>query len=120
MFHLEGRSRPREIIPGKSYGKNNRKLRQSGFHICGCIVVALASNAVILRNAVIASEGSFRMENIRVLVFATVVLVAAATVGSLNGCGTSTPFSKIQHVVVIVQENRTPDNIRCCYCSFCS
>ncbi len=54
------------------------------------------------------------MGKIRLLVFAIVVLVAAATLMSLNGCGTAnslTQPSKIQHVVVIFQENRTTDNL---------
>jgi hypothetical protein len=55
---------------------------------------------------------------LRILVFAIVVL-AMGTLASLNGCGgsgSSTPTptpppGKIQHVVVIFQENRTPDNL---------
>ncbi|MFZ0774122.1 MAG: alkaline phosphatase family protein [Candidatus Sulfotelmatobacter sp.] len=45
------------------------------------------------------------------------LLCAAAFVLSLNGCGkgsatfTVPPPSKIQHVVIIFQENRTPDNL---------
>src|SRR5277367_4019758 len=53
-----------------------------------------------------------------------ILLIAASTVVlSLNGCGSSNtvagtgptpspgPASKIQHVVIIFQENRTPDNL---------
>jgi hypothetical protein len=53
---------------------------------------------------------------LRILVFAIVVL-AMGTLVSLNGCGgsggstPSPPPGKIQHVVVIFQENRTPDNL---------
>ena len=53
---------------------------------------------------------------LRTLVFAIVVL-AMGTLVSLNGCGGSggstppPPPGKIQHVVVIFQENRTPDNL---------
>jgi hypothetical protein len=51
---------------------------------------------------------------LRILVFAIVVL-AMGTLVSLNGCGGSggstPPPGKIQHVVVIFQENRTPDNL---------
>ncbi len=53
---------------------------------------------------------------LRILVFAIVVL-AMGTLASLNGCGGSggstppPPPGKIQHVVVIFQENRTPDNL---------
>jgi phospholipase C len=51
---------------------------------------------------------------------ATLLLVIAAVLLSINGCGggskttiitTSTPPSPIQHVVIIFQENRTPDNL---------
>ena len=37
--------------------------------------------------------------------------VAAGVLLSFNGCGGSTNVSPIHHVVVIVQENRTPDNL---------
>jgi phospholipase C len=38
------------------------------------------------------------------------LLAGGALTLSLNGCG-NTPNGKIQHIVVIVQENRTPDNL---------
>jgi phospholipase C len=48
-------------------------------------------------------------------VFAIALLAMGGTLASLNGCGgtSTTPHStgKIQHVVVIFQENRTPDNL---------
>ncbi len=53
----------------------------------------------------------------RALVFAIVLLAVGGTLASLNGCGGSSsttpppPPGKIQHVVVIFQENRTPDNL---------
>jgi phospholipase C len=47
--------------------------------------------------------------------FAIALLAMGGTLASLNGCGgtSTTPHStgKIQHVVVIFQENRTPDNL---------
>jgi phospholipase C len=52
-----------------------------------------------------------------IIVLAIVVLAMGGTLVSLNGCGggggstTPPPPGKIQHVVVIVQENRTPDNL---------
>jgi phospholipase C len=55
------------------------------------------------------------LTRLRVLVFAIVLLAMGGILASLNGCGGSstTPHStgKIQHVVVIFQENRTPDNL---------
>src|SRR5579859_252614 len=55
------------------------------------------------------------MIKLRALVFAIVLLAVASTLVSLNGCGGSRgptlPPGKIQHVVVIFQENRTPDNL---------
>src|ERR1017187_4531861 len=57
------------------------------------------------------------MIKLRILVFAIVVLAMAGTLVSLNGCGGSNggtpppPPGKIQHVVIIFQENRTPDNL---------
>jgi len=58
------------------------------------------------------------MSKIRVLLFAIVMLAVGGTLVSLNGCGGSSsgstpppPSGKIQHVVVIFQENRTPDNL---------
>ncbi len=53
---------------------------------------------------------------LRALVFAIVLLAMGGTLASLNGCGgtsgtTPPPPGKIQHVVVIFQENRTPDNL---------
>lgn len=56
------------------------------------------------------------MTSVRVVVFAIVLLAIGSTVASLNGCGGTggtTPHStgKIQHVVIVFQENRTPDNL---------
>jgi len=57
------------------------------------------------------------MSRLRVLLFAIVILTVGATLLSLNGCGgagsstTPPPPGKIQHVVIIFQENRTPDNL---------
>jgi len=58
------------------------------------------------------------MIKLRIAVFAIVVLAMGGTLVSLNGCGGGTgasspppPPGKIQHVVVIFQENRTPDNL---------
>jgi phospholipase C len=58
------------------------------------------------------------MSKLRVLVFAIVVLAMGGTLMSLNGCGSTgggstppPPPGKIKHVVVIFQENRTPDNL---------
>jgi phospholipase C len=50
------------------------------------------------------------------LLVSVLLLSAAAFLLSLNGCGGGTgtliaPSSKIQHVVIIFQENRTPDNL---------
>jgi len=57
------------------------------------------------------------MIKLRILLFAIAVLAMGGILISLNGCGGSsgspTPPSsgKIKHVVVIFQENRTPDNL---------
>ena len=58
------------------------------------------------------------MIKLRILVFAIVVLAMGGTLVSLNDCGGSSassppppPPGKIEHVVVIFQENRTPDNL---------
>ena len=54
---------------------------------------------------------------LRILVFAIVVVAMGGTLLNLNGCGgtgggsSPPPPGKIQHVVVIFQENRTPDNL---------
>ena len=57
------------------------------------------------------------MIKLPILVFAIVVLATGGTLVSLNGCGgsssgsTTPPPGKIQHVVVIFQENRSTDNL---------
>src|ERR1700681_1819024 len=58
------------------------------------------------------------MIKLRIMLFAIVVLAVGGALLSLNGCGatsgrsqTPPPPGKIQHVVVIFQENRTPDNL---------
>jgi phospholipase C len=57
------------------------------------------------------------MFKVRIFVVAIIVLTFAGTLVSLNGCGgrngSSTPPSAgvIRHVVVVFQENRTPDNL---------
>ena len=57
------------------------------------------------------------MTRLGVLVSAIVLLALGGTLMSLNGCGGSSSMTsppvpgKIQHVVVIFQENRTPDNL---------
>jgi phospholipase C len=58
------------------------------------------------------------MSKLRISVFAVVVLAVGGTLMSLNGCGSSIggsppppPPGRIKHVVVIFQENRTPDNL---------
>jgi len=57
------------------------------------------------------------MSKLGVLVSAIVLLALGGTLMSLNGCGGSSSMTsppvpgKIQHVVVIFQENRTPDNL---------
>ena len=55
---------------------------------------------------------------LRALIIASVLLTLGGALVSLNGCGGTSggstpppPPGKIQHVVVIVQENRTPDNL---------
>ena len=50
------------------------------------------------------------MSTLRILVFAIVVLTAGGILASLNGVGANRG-SLIHHVVVIFQENRTPDNL---------
>jgi phospholipase C len=64
-------------------------------------------------------EMTVTMIKLRVLVFAIVVLALGGTLASLNGCGGTSggpnppppPPGKIQHVVVIFQENRSTDNL---------
>jgi phospholipase C len=58
------------------------------------------------------------MIKLRIMLFAIVVLAMGGTLLSLNGCGATggrsqipPPPGKIQHVVVIFQENRSPDNL---------
>jgi phospholipase C len=57
------------------------------------------------------------MIRLRVLVLAIIVLAMGGTLVSLNGCGSGSgsvsppPPGKIQHVVVIFQENRSTDNL---------
>jgi phospholipase C len=58
------------------------------------------------------------MIKLRVLLFAIAVLTVAGTLISLNGCGSSSGggspppmLGKIQHVVIIFQENRSTDNL---------
>jgi phospholipase C len=58
------------------------------------------------------------MSRLAWLVVSILLLLAAGFLLSLNGCGGGTatftvppPASKIQHVVIIFQENRTPDNL---------
>src|ERR1700689_4030881 len=58
------------------------------------------------------------MNKLRILIFVILLLATGGTLVSLNGCGGGSSGGspppaqgKIQHVVVIVQENRTPDNL---------
>src|SRR6202011_3783040 len=58
------------------------------------------------------------MTKLRILILAILVLAMGSTRLSLKGCGGTggsppppPPPGKIKHVVVIVQENRTPDNL---------
>jgi phospholipase C len=58
------------------------------------------------------------MIKLRIMLSAIVVLAMGGALLSLNGCGATSghsqpppPPGKIQHVVVIFQENRTPDNL---------
>ena len=58
------------------------------------------------------------MTELRILILAILVLAMGSTLLSLNGCGGTggsppppPPPGKIKHVVVIFQENRTPDNL---------
>ena len=58
------------------------------------------------------------MIKLRILLFAIAVLAMGGILLSLNGCGSSSGGSptppaseKIKHVLVIFQENRTPDNL---------
>lgn len=57
------------------------------------------------------------MTRLGVLVSAIVLLALGGTLVSLNGCGSTSsttpppPPGKILHVVVVFQENRTPDNL---------
>src|SRR6202171_4282675 len=59
------------------------------------------------------------MIKLRIMLFAIVVLAMGGALLSLNGCGATSgspappppPPGKIRHVVVIFQENRTPDNL---------
>jgi phospholipase C len=58
------------------------------------------------------------MIKLRILVFAIVVLAIGGTLVNLNGCAGSSsgsttppPPGKIEHVVIVFQENRTPDNL---------
>jgi phospholipase C len=50
------------------------------------------------------------MRSTMVLAWGGLVCIAFF-LASLNGCGSQASTSKIQHVVIIVQENRTPDNL---------
>ncbi len=47
------------------------------------------------------------------LSFSILLLVTSGLLVGLNGCGSTDPISRepIQHVVIIFQENRTPDNL---------
>src|SRR6266481_5350165 len=64
-------------------------------------------------------EVTAEVTKLRILVFAILVLDMGCTLLSLNGCGGTggspppppPPPGKIKHVVVIFQENRTPDNL---------
>src|SRR5207302_4551235 len=66
-------------------------------------------------------EVTAEVTKFRILVLAILVLAMGGTLLSLNGCGGTggspppppppPPPGKIQHVVVIFQENRTPDNL---------
>src|SRR3984893_8084932 len=59
------------------------------------------------------------MIKLRIVLFAIVVLAMGGALLSLNGCGATSgspappppPPGSLQHVVVIFQENRTPDNL---------
>jgi phospholipase C len=57
------------------------------------------------------------MYSVRILLFWGLLISTAAVLAGLNGCGggvsqkTALPPPKIQHVVIIFQENRTPDNL---------
>jgi phospholipase C len=58
------------------------------------------------------------LSRLALISFSILLLCAVVLLTSLNGCGSSStnvegppPPSKIQHVVIIFQENRTPDNL---------
>src|ERR1700737_29210 len=58
------------------------------------------------------------MTKLRIMLFAILVLAMGGALLSINGCGATSghsqpppPPGKIQHVVVIFQETRTPDNL---------
>jgi len=65
----------------------------------------------------IRPKGSSSFIRPKVLISCSLLACAALVVVSLNGCGASTGHGslsqtgKIEHVVIIFQENRTPDNL---------
>lgn len=62
-----------------------------------------------------ATQGTLVMGRTPLLCFGIVLLSLGSFLLSLNGCGGGTPrkitSTAVQHVVVIFQENRTPDNL---------
>jgi len=87
-----------------------------GIKPCGGVIISSSENLPY------SPEVTSAMNQLRVLVLAIVVLAMGGTLVSLNGCGSSggstpppppppPPPGKILHVVIIFQENRTPDNL---------
>jgi phospholipase C len=72
-----------------------------------------------LRCSSLSHEVQPTMSRLAAFSISILFLCAAGVLLSLNGCGGSggatftgpPPASKIQHVVIIFQENRTPDNL---------
>lgn len=80
---------------------------------------SLSPHGGVIRDDEDLLRGELLKTKLSILIFAILVLAMGGTVLSLNGCGgTGTsppppppPPGKIHHVVVIFQENRTPDNL---------
>src|SRR5579864_1651512 len=72
------------------------------------------SCGLLLKGLGVSTRWLCPMNKLRLLLISIAIIALASTLLNLNGCGgggASISRQQIQHVVVIFQENRSPDNL---------